>query len=521
VYLSGELAAAQGRTKSARHTFALAADLFTANHDDSGACQSLLAASALEAQQGDMSKAQASALAAKSIAETAGLMEHQSWTVWQLGRLAALRGELDDALAYFDQATVAPHVRDQSSFDLGQQIKSLLQRQRELHQKHESSRQAYLAAEQDERQALRQLDAAINNPSLGWLAGLKGYGQSHAPLTLKLPMSTHGPPRRASILERLARTMGLGQKSPEDAVALSAITPKAIPTQAVPTEEPTDIPTVLSVAQNTTETATVAASEPIAAPAVTPTLTVYMLGTFRVAVNGRSIDKWPSGRGRAVLKYLLMHTSRPTPRDVLMETFWPDSAPDASRNNLNVALYGLRRALRAVTDLPVIVFEDGTYRLNSDFQLWIDVGEFERQAAAGQRLEITGKLSAAVKQYEAAVNLYQDDFLADDPYEEWTVLPREKFRIVYLDTLDRLSRIFFNQAQYDDCARLCKLILSRDNCREDTHCCLMRCYSRLGQHHLAVRQYQVCVEALAAQLEIDPSPDTTQLYKLICRREAV
>ena len=68
---------------------------------------------------------------------------------------------------------------------------------------------------------------------------------------------------------------------------------------------------------------------------------------------------------------------------------------------------------------------------------------------------------------------------------------------------------------------ICPDLDTRDNCREDAHCLLMRCYSRQGQHHLALRQYQACVEALRAELEVDPAPATTQLYERIRRRESV
>jgi DNA-binding SARP family transcriptional activator len=113
------------------------------------------------------------------------------------------------------------------------------------------------------------------------------------------------------------------------------------------------------------------------------------------------------------------------------------------------------------------------------------------------------------------------DFLAGDPYEEWPVLPRERLRVAYLDILDRLSQIHFDQGQYANCITLCQLALRRDACREDIHCLLMRCYSRQGQRHLALRQYQICVEALRTELEVDPTSETTQLYEQIRRRERV
>jgi DNA-binding SARP family transcriptional activator len=111
--------------------------------------------------------------------------------------------------------------------------------------------------------------------------------------------------------------------------------------------------------------------------------------------------------------------------------------------------------------------------------------------------------------------------LEQNPYDDWTVLDRERLRIVYLETLDRLSQIYFSQERYTACRTVCQLILVRDRCREDAHCLLMRCYSRQGQNHLALRQYQVCMEALRSELDVEPELATVQLADRIRRHEQI
>jgi DNA-binding SARP family transcriptional activator len=218
---------------------------------------------------------------------------------------------------------------------------------------------------------------------------------------------------------------------------------------------------------------------------------------------------------------MLAHHEQLIPRDVLMDAFWPQAGPEAARNSLNVALYGLRQALKTVTDRSVVLFEEGAYCLNPEFHVWVDVDEFDHHVQAGRRLEAKGQITKAAAEYEDAIGLYHGDFLAGDPYEEWPVLPRERLRVAYLDVLDHLSQIYFSQGQYADCITLCQLVLTRDTCREDIHCLLMRCFGRQGQRHLALRQYQICVEALRTELEVDPTSETTQLYEQIRRRERV
>jgi DNA-binding SARP family transcriptional activator len=263
--------------------------------------------------------------------------------------------------------------------------------------------------------------------------------------------------------------------------------------------------------------ATGAAAEP--APPTTsgrpqgPLLTVHLLGQLKVRLDDVPVDDWPSGRGRSLFKYLLTHRDPWPRREVLMDTFWPDAPPAAARNSLNVAVHGLRRAFRASATGPVVVLEGGAYRLDPEIRLWLDVDEFELQAAAGRRLDAAGDLAGAVAAYERAVALYQGDLLADDPYEDWPQLAREQLLLTYLDVLDRLSGCYFGQHQYGACVALCRQLVARDPCREDAHRRLMRCHSRQGQPHLALRQYQACVDALHQELLVDPEPATADLAR--------
>jgi DNA-binding SARP family transcriptional activator len=238
-----------------------------------------------------------------------------------------------------------------------------------------------------------------------------------------------------------------------------------------------------------------------------------MLGRFVMSIQNVAL-KLSASRSLSLLKYLMLNHKQNIPREVLMDVFWPDTEPETARNNLNVALHAVRRALRGVIDLPIIVYRDGAYSLAPEIQVWLDVEEFEQLVRAGQRLESRNQ-SAAVSEYESAISLYQGDFLQENPYEGWTVLTRESLRMAYLNTLDSLSRIYFSQERYAACIMACQRILERDRCREDAHCLLMRCYSRQGQDHMALRQYQACVVALQLDLDVSPAPATTRLFQQI------
>lgn len=529
LYVKGELEAARGEAQKAGRSFSLASALFLERSENAGACQSLLAQSTLEARQGRLDRARSGALSAAAIARAAGLPWHQGWANWQLGCLAVNSGEADAALAYFSQATQT--INDPLFNGLFQRAQALLLQQRRSQQESTFHRQAYERAGQAEQAAHGQLHALVTSPFENLPALLGAHGWSHIPLLCKLPAqdaSQNGLEELspAGIWQTIFNALGFYRFSrrfpgaPLEAESSSFTLPSALEG-----EQPGFLPPPGAAEEPPLARAAILAQPSAAAPKLSPApvLTIHLLGTFRVYYKDFPVEQWHSNRGQAILKYLLVHKDQEVSRDVLMDIFWPEAGPQAARNNLNVAMHKLRQSFNTVDELPLLLYDKakGTYRLNPELHLWLDVAEFDGHLKAARQLEAAGQLTHAVREYEIAASLYQGDFLADDLYEKWTVMMRERLRIAYLDLLDRLSQTYFTQSQYIACINLCQLILERDDCREDAHRRLMRCYSRQGQHHLALRQYQACVDALRSELEVEPEPATTRLHQQIRHHEWV
>jgi DNA-binding SARP family transcriptional activator len=508
----------------------------------------MLAESTVCVSRGDPAQARARALAACALADAAALLRHQAWACWQLGVLAAMDGQADDAHVHFARAAgLADRHGDPQLATFMTEAERLARSVQEIGREREALQQVYYSLEAAEQAARQHLlaHAAVPRDELQTFVGV--YGWSAAPSVLKLASAS--PPHAAP-------TEPTGGPSPPEfpgprwwarmrRVLLLGRNVGSQPGEAGEAEPRVPQPPDLAARQNGPGPAAAAPAGGQAQPASSPpaqmagprvtadlragrgagsleaaaTLTVHLLGTTRVALNDMPVTAWPSRRGRALFQYLVVHRDPWASREVLMEAFWPGARPDAARNSLNVAVHGLRRALRNAADVPVVVLDGGAYRLHPEIRLWLDVDEFERHVQCGRKLNEAGDLTAAMAEYELAVSLYQGDFLADDPYEEWPVLSRERLRLGWLDTLDQLSHLYFGRAQYAACANLCQKILDRDACREDAHRRLMRCYARQGQPHLALRQYQTCVEALCDQLGVQPAPATVALDELIRNHE--
>jgi DNA-binding SARP family transcriptional activator len=290
---------------------------------------------------------------------------------------------------------------------------------------------------------------------------------------------------------------------------------KALEPVGVSVKEAAAIPVDVPAPARNEEPSAGDSTAPLIGPPGCHTLKVRLLGRFEVAIDDRPVGAWDGARGLNLFKYLLTHRGAPCARDVLMDVFWPDVSPDQARNRFHVALSALRRSLRTVGDIPVVEFREGAYGLNPELDLQADVDDFRRLVETGERAQTAGDTDAAIVCYTQAVTLYRGDLLAESPYDDWALLPRETLRVTYLDVLDRLAALHLTKESLGPCIAVAQLILQQDPCREDAHRLLMRCFAQQGRVHEALRQYELCSRALATTLGGGPSRATVELHHSI------
>jgi DNA-binding SARP family transcriptional activator len=240
---------------------------------------------------------------------------------------------------------------------------------------------------------------------------------------------------------------------------------------------------------------------------------VRLLGDFELTIDGRRTTAWHGQLGPTLMKFLLAQPNRACARDVLLEQFWPGVEPDVARNRLHVALSSVRRALATVADAPLVEFCDGFYRIAPVHRVVTDVERFHALVEAGRGAEIDDRLDEAAALYRQAAGTYTGEFLADCPYDDWTMLPREELRMAYVDLLDRWSGVLAAAGRDSECVEVGRLVLRQDPCREDVHRLIMRCQARFGRTSEALRQYDRCRRALRETLGLEPSAPTQALAR--------
>jgi DNA-binding SARP family transcriptional activator len=230
-----------------------------------------------------------------------------------------------------------------------------------------------------------------------------------------------------------------------------------------------------------------------------------------------ALSELPHGKARSLLKLLLLHRQRPISRTRLCALFWPDAEPESARNNLNVTLHRLRRALGSAAG--VRHSEEG-YQFFAAGEVWVDVEQFRLHAEMAALEDAAGRPANAIGQYEAALALHRSELIDEGEHEAALAADAQSLRDLLNQVLERLAVLREDAGDLHGCVRVSLRHLGLDECNEGAHRRLMRCYAGLGQPQLADRQFRRCVASLRQLLAMPPADETTLLYRRITERKA-
>jgi DNA-binding SARP family transcriptional activator len=243
----------------------------------------------------------------------------------------------------------------------------------------------------------------------------------------------------------------------------------------------------------------------------TPGLHIHLFGPLRIEREGQILSPPASADARALLAYLVMHSTRPLARSVLVGVFWPDLPEAKARRALSRALWHLRRAI------PDLVQAEGDMLVvDPQVPVWVDVNAF-RQAAERAFALPPSEEAAAREALEEAVALYQGDLL-EGFYDDWALAARERLHDIYLNVRRRLAALYKRAGDYERALEHILVVVAADPLQESGHREAMRLYQRLGRPYAALRQFERCRQVLAEELGLDPEPETVALAREIARR---
>lgn len=252
-------------------------------------------------------------------------------------------------------------------------------------------------------------------------------------------------------------------------------------------------------------------------------LSLRLLGPFEVWIDDQAVSPaaWPSRKVSQLLKILVTHRQRVVTGEELIEWLWPALASDSAHNSLWVAISRLRRLLEPEltgrgASHYILTYPSG-YRFQPDQICEIDVDRFLQQVEEGQAQQRQCQWLAAIDAYSAAMVLYRGDYLLEDPYEDWAIATRRRWREVFLGMREAQAACLLVLGRCDEALIHASQVLDIDSCRENAWRLAMEAHYRAGNPAQALAIFARCRATLAEELGVDPQAETLALHTRILR----
>lgn len=231
-------------------------------------------------------------------------------------------------------------------------------------------------------------------------------------------------------------------------------------------------------------------------------LEVRLLGRFAVLRDGAEIPSADFG-GRKVttlLRALVVRRPAFVPHDALAAQLWPGRQPSDPAANLQVLV---NRARKATGSPALIRTGPGGYAFTADEAVVIDAEVFLAGARAASALDG----SAALAAYEAALEVYAGEPLAEDRYDDWAAPYREQVQRVRAQVLEDAAALALRLGFAGRAVDLAGAAVAEEPLREAGVLTLVRALATTGDVPGGLAQYERYRRLLADELGLDPSDE--------------
>jgi predicted ATPase/DNA-binding SARP family transcriptional activator len=229
----------------------------------------------------------------------------------------------------------------------------------------------------------------------------------------------------------------------------------------------------------------------------------HLLGHAQITLDDHPITDFASEKEQLLLCYLACNPGEHS-RSKMAGLLWSEMSEERARANLSTAVYNLRQLVP-----DAIKATRKTVTLNPEQPVWLDTTDLQK-AASGEGVSP-----------ETAAAHYRGLFLEGifpqnaPELESWLQQERERWRLLALTILDRLSGEQIRAGKWDEAITTLRRLLELEPWREESHRLLMRLLAGQGQFNAALVQYETCRALLQEELGVEPMAQTTAVYERI------
>jgi two-component SAPR family response regulator len=242
---------------------------------------------------------------------------------------------------------------------------------------------------------------------------------------------------------------------------------------------------------------------------------IYTLGKFEIMKDDKPMEFSGKVQKKPLefLKVVIAFGGKDVREEQITDLLWPESDGDVAKRSFETTLFRLRKLL-GIDNL--IELKDGRVSLNEKY-CWLDIWAFGNICKQAGELWKNGinKESEALNLSEKALGMYKGGFLPAEGLNEWTASMREKMRDNFMRVTLSAGKYYEQAGQWEKALEYFHKGLETDDLAEGLYQHLMLCHYKLGQKAEALKVYNRCCYALSANLGIEPSEKTEEIYSII------
>ena len=247
---------------------------------------------------------------------------------------------------------------------------------------------------------------------------------------------------------------------------------------------------------------------------------IYTFDHFEVLKDGKRLGVQAKLQKKPVelLKALVGFGADNVQESRLAQSMWPRIDADSAHGSLTTTLHRLRKL---VGEDRIIGLRHG--RLSLDASLcWLDLRAFEwltgeiDQHVRGRWREL--EVSTVENLAERLLDIYRGPFMGSEGEHSRYVSMRGRLRNKFLRSLGELARFWEERDDWEHAALCFERGIDVDPTAEGLYRHLMICHRELDRNAEAVDVYDRLRSTLRAERDIDPSPETTSIYKALIER---
>ncbi|MFF5995498.1 BTAD domain-containing putative transcriptional regulator [Lysinibacillus sp. KU-BSD001] len=250
-----------------------------------------------------------------------------------------------------------------------------------------------------------------------------------------------------------------------------------------------------------------------------PAIYIKLFGPTLFVRNWQAEHKvWHREKAKELFIYLYLNRNRYCSKEEMTAKLFPNSIEEVAVRDFKVAYNALLKVLepnRSAREEPFYIErKQSMYRMCQRPYIMSDIEYFEQLISLADRQD---DQSLQKQWLLKAVQQYTGDLYEDSAQVEWIQQERERYKTLYVKTLQQLAHIYFEEQQFEKCLQECEKIIVKDPTWEEAYRLMMWCHFYLENKVQVQKTYERCERVLLEEYEMEPMSSTTEIFEKLIK----